>query len=140
MGKRPSRYTTRQGEAIRAYLKSQHSRYLTAAQIAAHFEVSIGRTTVYRQLDKLVREGLARKYSMGDGSPARFQFVAERKDAGEHYHLVCGECGELVHLEAEELAEVSNGILREYAFAVDVSKTVFYGTCGQCVNKMEVNR
>ena len=52
-------YKTRQREAIFSYIEQQKSRYVTAAELSEHFKksgTSIGLTTIYRHLDKLVEK------------------------------------------------------------------------------------
>ena len=135
---RPATYTTKQGEAVLAYLRSRNGEHLTAAQIAAHFaagEGAMGRATVYRQLHKLAEQGLVRKYKLDQNEGACYQFMDEARGAPEHYHLKCQECGRLIHLESGMLPWVQKGIFDRYAFEVDVGKTVFYGRCGACLQK-----
>ncbi len=135
---RPSTYTTKQGQAVIDYLKSQEGKHPTAPQIAEHFtenETAIGRTTIYRQLDKLVRQGLVRKYIFDENIGACFQYVGEDCDTEEHYHLKCEKCGKLTHVENSTIPSVERGILANYAFEVDVGKTVFYGKCKSCSRK-----
>lgn len=135
MGGRPSTYTTRQGEAVLAYLASQKGRHVTAAQVAEHLGNIIGRTTVYRQLDRLVREGRLRRYMLDEAAGACFQYVEENEGAGEHFHLKCEACGKLIHMDGKALPDVTGGILQHYAFEVDVNRTVFYGRCRACSGK-----
>jgi len=139
---RPSTYTTKQGQAIFAHLKSQEGKHLTAARITEHFadgETAIGRTTVYRHLDKLVRNGMIRKYLFDENVGACFQYVSENSGAEEHFHLKCETCGKLIHVNCDEMPCVEKGILANYEFEVDVGKTVFYGKCGACSRKLRIN-
>lgn len=135
MSRRPSSYTTKQGKAVLACLESQKGAHVTAAQIAEHLEqagVSIGRTTIYRQLERLSRDGRVRKYAI-DGAGACFQYADGCGDMGEHFHLKCEGCGEVVHLNGGMLPGITQDIRNNYEFEVDVNKTVFYGRCGTCV-------
>ncbi|MDR0999785.1 MAG: transcriptional repressor [Clostridiales bacterium] len=133
MGKRPGVYTTRQGEAILAFLSSCQGAHVTAAQVAEHFnDISepIGRTTVYRRLEKLVAEGMARKYIIDESKAACYQYVDEPQQG--HYHLKCEVCGEVFHLCCNLLDEVADHIYDEHDFKVNEFKTVFYGVCADC--------
>ncbi|HWS28906.1 MAG TPA: transcriptional repressor [Clostridia bacterium] len=141
MTTRPSTYVTKQGNAILDFLKSQQGNHLTAAQIAAHFgsgEAAVGRTTVYRQLDKLVDRGAVRKYVFDENSGACFQYVDEDGGAKEHFHLKCEACGKLIHVDNDAMPYVEKGILKNYAFEIDVGKTVFYGKCRACSGKTQL--
>ena len=57
-------YQTRQRRQLIDYLKSTGGKHFTASDVVHYCkeqELGIGMTTVYRQLDKLVSEGLVRK-------------------------------------------------------------------------------
>ena len=50
-------YRTRQREEILTYLKTVPGKHVTAADVRNHFQaqsVSVGQTTIYRDLEKLV--------------------------------------------------------------------------------------
>jgi Fur family ferric uptake transcriptional regulator len=140
VGKRPGNYSTKQRSAVLEYLKTMKDRHVTAAGIAAHFAENnagetVGRTTVYRQLERLEREGLIRKYT-GDANIACYQFTGgDEEPASAHYHLKCENCGGLFHLRCRTLECIAEHILREHDFRVDSRKTVYYGICGACAQK-----
>jgi Fur family ferric uptake transcriptional regulator len=137
VGKRPVNYSTKQRGAVLEYLRAARDRHVTAAAIAAHFADTeagerVGRTTVYRQLERLEREGLIRKYA-GDANVACYQYTGgDEETAQEHYHLKCESCGGLFHLQCRTLERIAEHILREHGFSVDSRKTVYYGICGAC--------
>jgi Fur family ferric uptake transcriptional regulator len=133
MGKRPSVYTTRQGEAILSFLSSCQGAHVTAAQVAEYFNAisePIGRTTVYRRLEKLVAEGKARKYIIDESNAACYQYVEEPQR--DRYHLKCEVCGEVFHLLCDLLDGLGEHIYEEHGFRVNELKTVFYGVCANC--------
>ena len=58
------KYNTKQKKALLEYLETARGRHITVAEIHAHFEGQgepIGTTTLYRQMDEMVREGVLRK-------------------------------------------------------------------------------
>ena len=138
--KRPANYQTKQREAILAYVASLENRHVTAAQIVGHFaldETSVGRTTVYRHLDRLTRDGQLQKCNV-DGIPgACYQYVSEPEANNEHLLLKCEGCGELIHLDCGELDEMHRHIFQEHTFRVNAAKTVFYGKCGACCARVD---
>ncbi|NLG11001.1 MAG: transcriptional repressor [Coriobacteriaceae bacterium] len=131
-------YNTRQREAIRDYLMSLKGEHVTVDQVLAHFsstKAPIGRTTIYRYLDKLTRDGKARRFSV-DGLPcACFQFIDEPEGCDDHFHLKCESCGALLHLECDELQYIREHVFEHHAFDINALKTVFYGTCQECLAK-----
>lgn len=138
MTARPSTYTTKQGKAILDFLQTQKGRHLTAAEIATHFasgDITLGRTTVYRQLDKLANSGMLKKYILNEISGACFQYVDEEEGIKEHFHLKCEECGILIHVDGDRAPCVEKDIFVNYEFEVNVGKTVFYGKCRACSRK-----
>ena len=132
---RPPNYATRQGEAIISYLSEMQNNYMTAAQIFGHLRngrQNISRPTVYRQLEKLVREGWVRKFLFDGASVASYMYVGAGGDAGGFYNLKCEVCDEMIRLECAEIGIVSKHILDEHSFMVNGGKTVFYGKCKSC--------
>ena len=137
---RPSSYRTRQSEAVLEYIRSLGTRHATAAQIVAWFEnaeVPIGRTTVYRKLEKLVEDGRVRKYVFDGVSGACFQYIEEPEGAEEHFHLKCERCGAVIHLEEDALPGIGEYFQEKYRFEIHIAKTVFYGFCDACLEKIK---
>ena len=97
---------------------------------------SIGTATVYRQLEKLVSEGLLNKYLVDEGSSACYEFVPEKDHLCKErcYHLKCESCGKLIHMECDEVESLMDHIKAHHGFNVNPKRTVFYGMCEECIN------
>jgi Fur family ferric uptake transcriptional regulator len=135
--KRPASYRTRQGEEILDYMKSLGGRHVTVSGMVRYFagrDGNIGQTTIYRRLEKLAAEGAIRKYTLGDGKSACYQYVDNRAACREHFHLICERCGVLIHVDCDLLEEIRAHLLLEHDFRVDTLKTVFYGLCDACLS------
>ena len=133
----PDGYKTRQRERILQFLTENRDRHLSAEDVAAHLraqQLPVGRTTVYRTLDQLVEQGAVRRYYLGEGAGACYQFTG-REDCHEHFHLKCTGCGRLIHVECDYLGEVSKHVLEHHQFTIDNTKTVLYGLCADCAAK-----
>jgi Fur family ferric uptake transcriptional regulator len=135
-----TRYSTRQGEAIEAYLRSLGGQHVTAEQVAQHFagpEQSIGRTTIYRNLKRLEQEGKLRRFTLGGQEGACYQYLApgEAAACADHFHLRCERCGTLMHLSCTELDAISAHVQQKHGFRIDPLKTIFYGVCADCLAK-----
>ena len=132
---RPTSYQTRQEKALRQCLASLRGRHATVCDLrdalAARGE-RVGRTTVYRRLERLVSAGLARKFVAGPGEPACFAWAGEGAAAEGGYHALCEGCGKVVHLECGELDAVGRHLAAEHRFRIDPGRTVLYGTCPSC--------
>lgn len=135
---RPVTYNTKQRKAIFDFIVSQTGAHVTAAQIAKYFEnenAPIGRTTIYRHLDKLTESGKIRRYITDGISGACYQYVDDKAPCDSHIHLKCESCGELLHLECTKLYEIQKHVTDQHAFRVNSLKTVFYGICENCLQQ-----
>ena len=108
-------------------------RHLSADQIGAALrrqQQSVDMATVYRSLDVLQRLGLVRSSRLAE---RQYFEVAE---PGEHYHLVCDECGRANHIEGEDLAQVLRHITDAHRFAVKSADLIVHGWCERCQAKL----
>lgn len=131
-------YVTKQGEAILSLLKEEEGRHFTAESIVnrlAQRNISVGKATVYRHLDKLVNRGLVRRYIVGEGECACYEYVGDSSRCSDHNHLKCSECGRLIHVECKYLDEVVKHVFDHHGFMICPEKTVFYGVCSQCMEE-----
>ena len=135
-----SSYKTRQGDELRSYLESMPGKHITAADVCDYFKKTgktIGMATVYRQLERMVDEGVIAKYNIDAGSPACFEYLGNHLGEETCYHCKCQVCGKLIHMHCEELPELEKHILEHHGFSIDPVRTVFYGVCQQCREEQE---
>lgn len=128
-------YRTRQRELILEYLIQNSNRHICADDIVAHLKqrgTAVGKSTVYRYLDKLVEQNAVRKYVWEEGKSACYQYAPPNNACTHHFHLKCTACGQLLHMECSWLNEVAEHVSQEHQFKIDQSKTVLYGLCSQC--------
>lgn len=135
-----SKYRTKQREILLHYFESVPGKHVTAADVCEYLkkqDAKIGQSTVYRQLESMVDEGLIKKYIIDGNSPACFEYVdPESHEEGEVcFHCKCEICGKLIHLHCEELEAIQTHILDEHNFRVDPVRTVFYGLCEECIGR-----
>jgi Fur family ferric uptake transcriptional regulator len=131
-------YKTRQRELIWEYLRANSDRHVGAQDIVEHLRrqgTAVGKSTVYRALDRLVEQGVLRRFYLEEGMSACYQLILENGRCHEHFHLKCLSCGRLIHMECSLLQEIQGHILEEHRFRIDQSKTVFYGLCEDCEKK-----
>ncbi len=134
-----AQYKTRQRERMLTYIKSMPGQHFTAADVRRHFqdtESPIGTTTVYRQLEKLVEEGLLKKYVIDECSSACFEYVdpAQYCHSSPCYHCKCEKCGKLIHMDCHEMADLQVHFMDHHHFKINPLRTVFYGLCEECLN------
>ncbi|MBP5578516.1 MAG: transcriptional repressor [Ruminococcus sp.] len=136
--KRDSGYNTKQKEKLLEYLMKNKEKHTNVQEISAYLSAegsSVGVATIYRQLDRLVEQGLVRKYAFDGKTCACYQYIENEEQCRSHFHLKCLGCGRLIHLDCEHLADITRHIEEEHDFSIDYSQTVFYGRCSDCRGK-----
>ena len=98
--------------------------YLALKQNGEH----VSRATVYRTLDILVQNDLARKMELGDGS-ARY----ESKMGNEHHdHLICTSCGTILEFVNQDIEDLQDKIAKNYNFTLKRHIHQLFGLCKEC--------
>lgn len=127
-------YRTPAQKELLAYLKATPGKHHTAAEIRDHFDQlakPIGTATIYRQLERFVEEGSIRKYVLVPGKSACYSYE-EGRNCAAHYHCKCEICGQVIHLDCEEILKIREHLRKEHGFFWNAGKTVFYGICEHC--------
>lgn len=139
------KYKSKHYDRILEHLKKSPGRHFTVNEIhqeLAGEETNIGTTTIYRQLDRMVEEGLINKYVVDINTPACYEYsnVVKliKQEEAPCYHCRCESCGKLIHLHCEEIAEMRQHFEKHHHFKIDPFRTVFYGTCEECLHKKKM--
>lgn len=130
-----TQYKTKQRDELRAFLQQAPGKHITAGDVCEYFKNAgrpIGMATVYRQLEKMVDEGIVTKYNIDANTPACFEYLGAHLGEEVCYHCKCQVCGKLVHMHCHELPELEKHILKDHGFAIDPIRTVFWGVCREC--------
>ena len=135
-----TKYRTKHSEELIQYLQSIPGRHFTVGDVGDYFKgrgTPMGTTTIYRQLDRLVDQGLVNKYIIDATSPACFEYVGDVHTDREEvcFHCKCEMCGKLIHLHCDELRQIRAHLLEEHSFMMNPLRTVFYGLCSDCMGK-----
>ncbi|MDY2737157.1 Fur family transcriptional regulator [Intestinibacter sp.] len=133
------KYKTKQRELILEFLVNNKNRHVTVDEIIEYtrkVHSPVGKTTAYRYMDELEQKGVIRKYTVEKGICACYQYIDENQECHNHFHLKCKVCGELYHLDCNFLNDLKGHLYENHGFEIDSSKTVFYGTCKKCLNKI----
>ena len=95
---------------------------------------AISKTTVYRNLRQLAKEGIIRQVSLPDG--------LERYDrlTTPHHHFKCLKCGGIYDVEIEYLEGINGSIQEKYGFVVDRHDVVFTGFCLKCIKAKSIGK
>jgi len=82
--------------------------------------------TVYRTLEFLAKNGLARSAHMGNG---HFVYEIIKPD---HHHLICRKCGAEVEIDHTSLEQVYSNLETQSGFRFIDSHVTFFGLCPEC--------
>lgn len=127
-------YNTKQRDEIVDFFSRHRGDCYTARDLIKSGEITVGEATVYRTLSKLASQGVLTRFT-GDGNGASYQ-LNESEECKTHFHLRCEVCQRLIHMDCSFMQDIRAHIEDSHSFTVDVGKTVFYGICGECREKM----
>ena len=84
-------------------------------------------STVYRNLERFVRDGLAVTELLGDSVT---RYAVPREQHG-HY-LICTGCSTKLHIRDCPLSELEEKLARDTGFAIESHTLTLYGKCPRC--------
>jgi Fur family ferric uptake transcriptional regulator len=128
-------YNTQQREQLTAFLAKTNGAHLTAVQIARALHeqgTPMAKTTIYRQLNRMLSSGELRRLPTGSREPDCYQYVENSARCNDHLHLRCDACGELRHVECSELNAIAKHFAAHHSFTLNPAGTVFTGRCAKC--------
>ena len=129
---------TKQRVLVLEALASCEDKHLTAEEIyeivKAEFP-EIGLATVYRTIQLLLDLDLVESVQLGDGY-VRYEIgKIGGKEAHNHHHLVCLECGKVMSFRDDLLDELEKRIKESVSFQVINHEVKIYGYCESCLNQ-----
>lgn len=93
-------------------------------------KVRVNKTTVYREIDFLIKNKLITGVSFGDG-----QLRYESTLLGHHHHLICLKCHKVNDTRLDgELFDLERKIKNQNNFSVTRHNLEFFGYCESCQN------
>jgi Fur family ferric uptake transcriptional regulator len=122
---------TQQREAIAQVVFSSHG-HLSVEEIEQRLrqgEERIGKATIYRTLDLLVKSKLVEEHDFGEGFK-RYEHRLSRQPV--HEHLICIECGTVIEFRSEEVARIERRVLEDHGFEPSRHRLEIYGLCRDC--------
>ena len=89
----------------------------------------IGKATIYRALDLLVRSKLVGELDFGEG----FKRYEHRLSAEPiHEHLICLNCGAVIEFQSAEVHRIEASVSAQHGFRPTRHKLEIYGLCRKC--------
>ena len=89
---------------------------------------SVDISTVYRTLELLQDFHLVASVDPGDGQ-RRYELLGVH---GQHFHLVCRSCGEIIGVEPEAIETFAARMREAYDFEIDLEHLSIPGLCQAC--------
>lgn len=131
-----AQYVTEQKTILKKLLVDNCDRAYTVEELVNKLEnqnsaTSLGKSTVYRLITKMVEEGTVKRFVRGNSRKFAYQIViGEHCDC--HLHLKCTDCGKLIHLDDGVSDELLDKVRSASGFSVNEETTVLFGRCGEC--------
>jgi Fur family ferric uptake transcriptional regulator len=119
------RRVTKQRALIWNALVHADGRHLSAKEVAEAIP-ELHQATVYRALDVLVAEGLARRTEIN--GRMLYEIAAEHL----HHHVVCTQCGVVTHVHDETVRAALQRVARESGYTLADEELTFSGLCPAC--------
>lgn len=96
--------------------------YLQSSNISPH------KTTLYRDIELLLKLELLHKVDLGDGV---MRYELAHRD--HHHHLVCTGCKAIADVAIPgDVHEMTRHIEKEFAFKINAHSLEFFGLCQNC--------
>ncbi len=123
---------TQQRRAILRVMETA-TKHLDAAQLlrkAQRLDATVDRSTVYRTLQMLKRQGLIDELDLmhihGEGH------YYERKLNRDHIHMACLRCGKIMEFVSDVFDKLKRQVERDCSFQIVVSRLEIGGYCSAC--------
>ena len=125
------RYTPEREEIVRAIFSLEN--HFTVARVAEIVRARGGKTsvtTIYRNMQHLVRAGLVSEVKCGPGNDEQHY---EHVHHDEHHdHLTCLHCGKVVEFEDEAIEVLQRHVAEKYGFELIRHHLDLQGICRAC--------
>lgn len=124
---------TKQREIILDILSKKENMFHPTAQDLVRLVLAeyptIGQATIYRNINKLVEEGILIKIPTTDNY--RYDI-----NTHTHAHLVCKECGNVIDLYDDDYYKMVKNLESKYNVKIDETNLIFNGLCEECNGKI----
>lgn len=127
-------YITEQKKILLEFLEKNHDTAYTVEEISQELKkrgASVGKSTVYRLMTKLVEEKRVKR-QLADGSRKAIYRIILDEHCHNHLHLQCIKCGKVLHLDEETSDKLLDTVKKLNDFSVSEEDTVLMGKCASC--------
>ncbi len=106
------------------FSSSRHQSVEDLESVLRAKDFRMGKATIYRTLDLLVRSGMVEEHDFGEGLK-RYEHRLSRDPV--HHHLICTESGEVIEFRSEELRRIVEETAARHGFRPTHHKLVIFG-------------
>lgn len=125
-------YNTKQKDKILILVQKKTQPFMIK-ELYDELNGTIGLTTIYRLIDKLVLENRVNKY-IGKDNITYYQYL-EECDCCNHYYLKCDTCGSMIHVDCDHIEELTTHIRKHHGFVPNKERIIIHGICENCVKE-----
>ena len=125
-------YSTKQKNKIIDVIKKQKGEF-TIKDIYNNIKDDVGLTTIYRLVDKLIKEGSLIK-NISEDNITYYQYLAKCMEEN-HFYLKCDKCGKVIHIDCDCISDLSKHILNDHKFTLSKEHIFINGICNKCIKE-----
>lgn len=89
----------------------------------------IGKATIYRTMEILVRSGLVEEHDFGEGFK-RYEHLFGQQPI--HEHLICTNCSRVIEFQSPQVVRLQEETARQHGFLPTRHRLEIYGICAHC--------
>ena len=128
-------YHTKTTDLISQFIQTKMDCGFTAGELSEFLSshgVSVNKTTVYRNLDKMTENGRLMKHKSLIADGIVYQAAEEENHCAEHIHFQCCKCGSVIHLSDEKTSEYLKSISEDLGLQINLNLSSLNGICQKC--------
>lgn len=128
-------YHTKTSDLISQFISLNQEKGFTAGELSDFLrsnDVSVNKTTVYRNLDKMTESGKLVKHKSAISDGFIYQPAADEHHCEDHIHFQCCKCGSVIHLDDKKTAKYLESISAELGVKIDLNLSSLNGICQKC--------
>lgn len=127
-------YRTKSRDDIIHYIELHKERRFSASDVYQYLtekESTINLTTVYRNLEKMTKEGILLRLGYGKDGSALYQYLIPESGCHEHLHIQCNHCGKVFHAD-DAFMEMVHAYFEKNGYTLTSEESVLIGICDDC--------
>jgi Fur family ferric uptake transcriptional regulator len=97
-------------------------------------QLTPNKTTLYREIETLLQEGLLEQIQAGNGGAQLYKGV---KKQGHYHHIICKSCSKVLDVEVpgveSALYQTEQDLTKHTDFTISGHSLTFSGTCSSCL-------